>query len=92
MGKMQLNQHDGRKGSKFKLFWTDNEITAFEKLNATCKTLELFQPNLDRSFRLNCDANNFSIEAELAQEVQWSMKTSWSLLPKTRKIPKQLNT
>ena len=69
MGKLQLNRHDGRKGSKVKLVWTDNEIAAFEELKAKlCKTLELFQPNLDRPFRLHCDASDFAIGAELAQE------------------------
>ena len=71
MGKLQLNRHDGRKGSKVKLVWTDPEIAAFEQLKAKlCKNLELNQPDLDRPFRLHCDASDFAIGAELAQEFE----------------------
>ena len=71
MGKLQLNRHEGRKGSKVKLVWTDPEIAAFEQLKAKlCKKLELNQPDLDRPFRLHCDASDFAIGAELAQEFE----------------------
>ena len=74
MGKLQLNKHDGRKGSKLRLVWTDEEVAAFQQLkDKLCKSLELYQPDLDKPFRLHCDASDYAIGAELAQEIdgQW---------------------
>ena len=74
MGKLQLNKQDGRKGSKLRLVWTDEEVAAFQQLkDKLCKSLELYQPDLDKPFRLHCDASDYAIGAELAQEIggQW---------------------
>ena len=71
MGKLQLSRQDGKKGSKVRLIWSDHEIEAFENLKKKlCQGLELWQPDLDRPFRLHCDASDFAIGAELAQEVE----------------------
>ena len=71
MGKLQLSRQDGKKGSKVRLIWSDHEIQAFNQLKEKlCQGLELWQPNLDMPFRLHCDASDFAIGAELAQEIE----------------------
>ena len=70
MGKLKLNRVDGKKGSKLRLIWTDQEVQAFEELKRKlCKGLELWQPDLDQPFRLQCDASDYAIGAELGQKV-----------------------
>jgi hypothetical protein len=69
MGKLQLNRHDGRKGSKLRLVWTADETLAFERLKEKlCKNLVLWQANPDAPFRLHCDASDYAIGAELTQK------------------------
>ena len=69
MGKLQLNRRDGRKGSKLRLTWNEAETKAFEELKEKlCKNLELWQPNLDKPYRLHCDASDLAIGAELTQQ------------------------
>ena len=70
MGKLRLNRQDGKKGSKLRLIWTDSEIESFHKLKARLgEALELWQVDLDKPFRLHCDASDFAIGAELTQEI-----------------------
>ena len=70
MGKLRLNRQDGRKGSKLRLIWTEDEKAAFQLLkDRLCEKLELWQMDLDRPFRLRCDASDFAIGAELQQEI-----------------------
>ena len=69
MGKLRLNRKDGKKGSKLRLKWEPNEIEAFEALKKRlAENLELWQLDLDRPFRLHCDASDFAIGAELRQQ------------------------
>ena len=69
MGKLQLNRQDGKKGSKVRLVWSEEEKRAFELLKLKlCKQLELWQPNMDKPFRLHCDASDRAIGAELTQQ------------------------
>jgi hypothetical protein len=75
MGKLQLNRKDGKKGSKVRLIWTEGEKQAFEALKVKlCKTLELWQPDVDHPFRLHCDASDFAIGAELTQQFRGEWK------------------
>ena len=74
MAKLRLNRQDGKKGSKLRLTWTEEEKIAFRQLkNRLADHLELWQVDLDKPFRLRCDASDFAIGAELAQEIdgQW---------------------
>jgi hypothetical protein len=71
-----------------KLVWAESEIAAFRDLKAKlCKSLELFQPDLDRPFILHFDASDFAVGAELAQEfdVVWKPVGFYS-----RKLAKSL--
>jgi hypothetical protein len=69
MGKLQLNRKDGKKGSKLRLVWSDDEVKAFNQLkHKLCEKLELWQPDVDKPFRLHCDASDFAIGAELVQQ------------------------
>ena len=70
MAKLRLNRQDGKKGSKLKLLWTDEEKKAFVELkNRLADHLELWQADPDRPFRLRCDASDYAIGAELVQEI-----------------------
>ena len=70
MGKLQLSRQDGKKGSKVRLVWTEGEVQSFHDLKIKlCQGLELWQPDLDKPFRLHCDASDYAIGAELAQEI-----------------------
>jgi hypothetical protein len=67
--KLKLNRQDGKKGSKLRLKWEPTEIEAFHALKrALTDQLELWQVNLDKPFRLRCDASDFAIGAELCQQ------------------------
>jgi hypothetical protein len=67
--KLKLNRQDGKKGSKLRLKWEPEEIEAFLALKkALTDQLELWQVNLDKPFRLHCDASDFAIGAELCQQ------------------------
>ena len=75
MGKLRLSREEGKKGSKLKLYWTPEERKAFEELKARlCDQLELWQMDLDRPFRLQCDASDFAIGAALSQEISGGWK------------------
>ena len=76
MAKLRLNRQDGKKGSKLRLKWTAEEKEAFQKLKGRlAEELELWQADLDRPFRLRCDASDFAIGAELAQEFDGVWRT-----------------
>lgn len=69
MSKLQLNRHDGRKGSQVKLTWKRSEVEAFEALKAKlCERLELFRIDPDAPFILRTDASDKAIGAVLQQE------------------------
>lgn len=75
MGKLRLNRQDGQKGSKLRLIWTEDEKAAFQKLkDRLCEKLELWQMDLDRPFRLRCDASDFAVGAELQQDIEGGWK------------------
>ena len=89
MGKLQLDRKDGKKGSKLRLVWTDDEVHAFQELKRKlCEELELWQPDVDKPFRLHCDASDYAIGAELAQQfdAQWRPVAFYS-----RKLAKSQN-
>ena len=74
--KLCLNRKDGKKGSKMKLIWTPEEDTAFKEMKKRLgETLEVWQVDLDKPFRLRCDASGYAIGAELAQEIEGSWRT-----------------
>ena len=69
MEKLKLNRHDGKKGSTLALRWSEAEVRAFEEVKAKlAASLELFQVDPDKPFRLRCDASDAAIGAELQQE------------------------
>jgi len=69
MEKLKLNRHDGKKGSTLALRWSETEVRAFEEVKAKlAASLELFQVDPDKPFRLRCDASDAAIGAELQQE------------------------
>ena len=66
--KLKVGRVDGKKGSKFKLTWTDTEIAAFETLKrAMMEKLSLQVVNPDWPFVLRTDASGFAIGAVLEQ-------------------------
>ena len=66
--KLQLNRHDGKKGSKKVLSWKQEEIEAFEKLKkALAEKLQVFRVDPDKPFVLRCDASAGAIGAVLEQ-------------------------
>ena len=68
MEKLKLPREMGKKGSTFVLQWSDEEIKAFEDVKTgLVQSLELFQVDPDKPFRLRCDASDFAIVAELQQ-------------------------
>ena len=87
MGKLKLNRQDGKKGSKLRLNWTEAEIEAFHQLKSKLGgTLELWQVDLDKPFRMRCDASDFAIGAELAQEMDGKCD-QWPCSPASCGIP-----
>ena len=75
MGKLKLNRQEGKKGSKMRVVWTEAEVEAFTRLKAKmCEQLELWQVDLDKPFRLRCDASDQAIGAELQQEIDGKWK------------------
>jgi hypothetical protein len=70
MGKLKVNRIDGKKGSKVRLVWTKEETEAFEKLKRRmCEQMELWQLDVDKPYKLCCDASDYAVGAELQQEV-----------------------
>ena len=67
--KLKLSRQDGKKGSKLRLKWEPSEIEAFHALKkCLSENLELFQVQLDKPFKLHCDASDLAIGAELCQQ------------------------
>ena len=67
--KLQLNRHDGKKGSQKRLEWTPEEIEAFHKLkNTLTQELSLFHLRPDQPFILRTDASKYAVGAVLEQE------------------------
>lgn len=70
MGKLKLSREDGKKGSRLRLVWTEEEKAAFHTLKKRlCEKLELWQLDVDKPFQLACDASGYAIGAELQQEI-----------------------
>jgi hypothetical protein len=72
--KLQLDRHEGRKGSNKVLVWTEEEKAAFEGLKSKlAASLELFQVRPDQPYRLRSDASRYAVGAVLEQchEGQW---------------------
>jgi hypothetical protein len=66
MGKLKLNRHDGREGSKVRHTWSDEEKEAFASKKAKlCASQELCQPDVDVPYRVHCDASDFAVGADI---------------------------
>ena len=69
--KLQLNKHEGKKGSQKVLNWHPTEVKAFEDLKqALASKLELFQIQVDKPFVLETDASTYAIGAVLKQQIE----------------------
>ena len=70
MEKLKVDRVDGKKGSKKKIVWTEEDKVAFEKLKASLvEGLSLQHLNPDRPFVLRTDASDRAIGAVLEQLV-----------------------
>ena len=88
--KLQLNKHDGRKGSQKVLKWDKSEMDAFENLKkAMVEKLELIQIQVDQLFVMECDASTLATGAVLKQMIDVELRPvacySRKLTPSQRK-------
>ena len=66
--KLKLPREEGKKGSKKKISWDDEDQKAFDLIKARlCGTLKLQRVKPDQPFVLRVDASTFAIGATLEQ-------------------------
>ena len=64
----QLDRTAGKKGSQFRLTWSEAQVAAFHKVKELAAgSLVLYHANPDRPFAMKCDASDFAIGAALEQ-------------------------
>ena len=69
MDMLKVDKQTGIKGSKIPIVWTEEEKLAFENVKqALTKSLELFQVEPDKPFRMQTDASNYAVGGVLEQE------------------------
>ena len=65
---LKLDRVAGKKGSQFKLTWSNEQIESFRKVKeAAAGSLVLFQVDPDKPFAMRCDASDFVIGSVLEQ-------------------------
>jgi hypothetical protein len=66
--KLKVPREEGKKGSKKKIFWEQEDTVAFEEIKARlCSQLVLQRVNPDKPFILRADASQYAIGATLEQ-------------------------
>ena len=66
--KLKVPRADGKKGSKVKITWIDEDEAAFQETKKRlCDKLSLQHVNPDKPFVLRCDASGYAIGATLEQ-------------------------
>ena len=69
--KLSVPRDVGKKGSKVKITWTDEDQAAFEEIKRRlCSKLGLQRVNPDRPFVLRVDASTYAVGASLEQLVE----------------------